>query len=576
MVNITGYARPPNVGIKRRIFMKKKQTLTSGFFVLVFTLTLSFSFITFWLGSCSSSPESSSSSQKGDFKKATKLHNTAAEKMNKDGETNAEVLKLYTQAIDEYKKCITVTDKNTGEAYNYLGRILYNGPRSLRNYNESLSYLYEASEIYNKEFEILKEYVQRKNYLDNKANIDFVNVSDRLDLCYNEIGTVQYRLGDFSSSFANYQKAASKPRGKSYSGDVGLMYWLGLGTKQDLIKAMNYYDIAAKSGRDYWTNIYALSYHINEVKKGVYYSESMDLYLAHLHSRSMGEEKNVWMPLLTRSADLGCPPSQIDLWITYRDNNEPAKGKPYLQKALASNFVPAFFHMGFAYHAGIGDLKVDYREAQKWYEKAAVEGHPNAQNNMGALYYSNQIKADRGFSNQEMSYYWWNAAAEQGYSSAKYNLTLVERYQPPLSKLEAALKILNSIQGVVQTSTNVYNSLNKSRIVSYVPPNRNSNQTAQNNTSTSSNSSSNNTRQTASSERETKICPRCHGDGKCPYSSYNGYACSGKGYYDCTLCSGKGIWRNKVCTSCNGEKTVECGICHGSGKCQRCDGTGKI
>jgi len=90
-------------------------------------------------------------SRRGNFEKAKKIQNSSAERMQKYGDTDAEVLKLYNQAIDEYKKCITVNNKDTGEAYHCLGRILFTDPRLLRNYAEAVQYLCETVEIYERE-----------------------------------------------------------------------------------------------------------------------------------------------------------------------------------------------------------------------------------------------------------------------------------------------------------------------------------------------------------------------------------------------------------------------------------------
>ena len=152
---------------------------------------------------------------------------------------------------------------------------------------------------------------------------------------------------------------------------------MGLGVEQDLSKAMEMYKKASLNGLELWTNIYALDYQINEYKKGNFDNDGMYLFLDYLHAISMGEPKDVCMSILKQSADLSCLPAQVDLWVYYRDNKEYDKGMPYLQKAVDANFIPAFFHMGYVYHAGL-NTKVNYQEAKKWYEKAAVEGFPIA------------------------------------------------------------------------------------------------------------------------------------------------------------------------------------------------------
>lgn len=373
-----------------------------------------------------------------------KFQNSAWNKMQDRGEDDQEVLYLYAQAIDNYKKCI-LNNKNLSDAYHNLGRIYLTGPKSLRNYYEASNYLYKAAEIYGKE-----------------KNWTFVS------MCYNEIGTAQYRLGDYNSSLLYYKK--SSELSSQFAGDEAQLYWLGLGVEQDLPKAMELYKKAALAGRDLWANIYALNYQIKEYSKGNYDNKGMALFMDYLHAKNMGEAKAVWMQILTQSADLGWPPAQVDMWVILRDDKEFSKGMPYLQKAIATGFIPAYFHMGYVYNMGLNNTQINYYEAQKWYEMAAVEGFPVAQSNLGALYFSNFITAKQGFSNQEMAYYWWNVSAEQGYSLAVYNRTLVASYRAPQSKFETTIQILNSVASIIDASARIYNSQNKSSIRRYVPP----------------------------------------------------------------------------------------------------------
>jgi TPR repeat protein len=496
------------------------------------------------------------SAAKGEYNTGVRLKYKAEIEMQKSGENNPKVLKLYTQAIEAYKECIEINGKYSylGFTYRDLGQIFYTGPRTLRNYNEAIMYMNEAIEILSKQIQFM-------------AFAPF---------CYNEIGNILYILGDFYSSYYYYQKAAELAN--ITSAGLAFMNWLGLGTEQNLPKAMELYRTAASAGNDScWSNIYALQYQINENKKGNYDNEGMMLFLDYLHVKGLDLVKDEWMPILTRSAELGYPPAQVDMWIIYRDDKQTGKGLPYLQKAVDANYIPAFFLLGHAYHMGLINKKPDYKEAQKWYEKAAVGGHPIAQNNLAALYYNNNISSLQG--NGVMANYWWTVSAEQGYSDAASNKKLVENYR---TSQEIALKNLESILNIMNASLKTYNSLNQSRVRSYVPP-KSTQQAAQSNTSTASSSSSStnnrvsttSTSQPSSSEKEQK-CGSCGGDGKCDFNF-----CNGSGKVDCGLCNGDGIetgigFGKRTCTNCKGSGKKQCGVCRGSGKCQRCKGTGKV
>jgi TPR repeat protein len=497
--------------------------------------------------SCASMFEGSS--QKGNLNKAKKFQRSAFDRMHKYGDTDAESLKLFDQAIEEHKKCIADNNKNTADAYHNIGIIYYMGPKSLRDYPVALDNLFSAMEIYEN---------------DKKKNVDL------LSECYNRIGTVMYRMGDYYGTFDYWQKASAL---SFRSGDEAQIYWLGLGVEQDLSEAMAIYRIAASAGRDLWANIYALDYQIKEYIKGNFDNDGMYLFMDYLHAKTMGEPNNVWMSILKQSADLNWPPAQVDYWIFCRDS-EPAKGLPYLKKAADAKFTPAYFHMGYLYQMGYNQVRINYQEAAKWYEKAAVEGFPLAQNNLANLYFNNEISAARGVSNKEMANYWWSIASDQGLAIATQNKALVEDYRPPMSAIEASIRILNSVTSIINASKKTYNSVNKSGVQGYVPPSGGAQRTAQNNTSTASSSSS------SSSSRDSKTdkqCPTCNGTKKCNFS-YIHYpsGCYGTGYLGCSYCREKGIYKDKTCPECNGSKKVKCGICHGSGKCSRCNGTGRI
>ena len=52
-------------------------------------------------------------------------------------------------------------------------------------------------------------------------------------------------------------------------------------------------------------------------------------------------------------------------------------------------------------------IKQDMKKAQKWYEKAAEQGHPHAQVNLGAMYYSQSVEQDYA-----KAFKWTHKAAE--------------------------------------------------------------------------------------------------------------------------------------------------------------------
>ena len=67
-----------------------------------------------------------------------------------------------------------------------------------------------------------------------------------------------------------------------------------------------------------------------------------------------------------------------------------------------------------------------------------------------------------------------------------------------------------------------------------------------------------------------KPCTACGGSGQC---SYNRYPCYGTGEIVCPYCSMQLL---HTCSECHGSGFTKCTSCKGSGKCHKCDGTGKM
>jgi general secretion pathway protein A len=92
----------------------------------------------------------------------------------------------------------------------------------------------------------------------------------------------------------------------------------------------------------------------------------------------------------------------------------------YYRKAAEQGHAQAQNSLGFMYSEGHG-VEQDYKEAIKWYRKSAEQGHAQAQNSLGVMY-----SEGRGV---EQDYYeavrWCRKAAEQGHAQAQANLCIM-------------------------------------------------------------------------------------------------------------------------------------------------------
>ena len=96
-----------------------------------------------------------------------------------------------------------------------------------------------------------------------------------------------------------------------------------------------------------------------------------------------------------------------------------AKAVEYFQKAADQGYPVAQNWLGLCYDEGTGVIQ-DFEKAAQWYKKAADQGYPDAQNNLG-LCYEEGTGVIQDF---EKAAQWYKKAADQGDPDAQYNLGL--------------------------------------------------------------------------------------------------------------------------------------------------------
>ncbi len=89
-----------------------------------------------------------------------------------------------------------------------------------------------------------------------------------------------------------------------------------------------------------------------------------------------------------------------------------------------SNHAASLFYVGLAYYQGAGIPKKDYIQATICWRKAAVQGNPEAQNNLGQCY-EQGLGLRRDY--QEAAF-WFGKAAEQGHATAQFNLGVMYEF----------------------------------------------------------------------------------------------------------------------------------------------------
>lgn len=104
-----------------------------------------------------------------------------------------------------------------------------------------------------------------------------------------------------------------------------------------------------------------------------------------------------------------------------------------LRTAAEAGDAASQFHFGRAFSHGIAGLKRDDAAAAQWVEKAAQQGHLEAQSNIGYLY-STGLGVTRDY---DKALQWWTRAADSGFVQAQYNLALAYLQGKETAKDEA-------------------------------------------------------------------------------------------------------------------------------------------
>ncbi|MCP4699852.1 MAG: sel1 repeat family protein [Gammaproteobacteria bacterium] len=101
-----------------------------------------------------------------------------------------------------------------------------------------------------------------------------------------------------------------------------------------------------------------------------------------------------------------------------RNNTHQETEKELLKKAAENGDVNAQATLGKAYLEGEKGLPTDYRKAYKLTEKAAMQGHPEAQNNLGVMHAKGWFVSQ----DYEKAAKWYKKSAEQKNPVAQVNL----------------------------------------------------------------------------------------------------------------------------------------------------------
>lgn len=266
------------------------------------------------------------------------------------------------------------------------------------------------------------------------------------------IGTGVYGLKINHQKAFNLYMQASKQNHSQSAFRVAVCYELGAGTKQDNMRAVQFYRKAASLGDNLAMHKLALTLLYGKLGQKRNLKEGMSwlkraannadvLHPEPLHDLAQCFEKHGGCPIVipdeyyafelySRAANFGFAPSQFRLGACYElgllsVERDPSLSLKWYGKAAAQGYPEAELALASWFLDGIPKiLERNELTAFRWVKKAVDRGYPKAFYVMGT-YYERGIGVQR---HEKEAYRLYRTAAEGGYKKAQAKLDEIERH----------------------------------------------------------------------------------------------------------------------------------------------------
>ncbi|KAI9278919.1 hypothetical protein BDA99DRAFT_418605, partial [Phascolomyces articulosus] len=196
---------------------------------------------------------------------------------------------------------------------------------------------------------------------------------------------------------------------------VAVCYEMGVGTKQNGRRALEYFRKSAKMG--FAPAMYKLGMILIEP------GQSSD-------SRREGLS---WLKrALQRTPDAPDPAALHALGCAFETNGfalvpDIAFARETFMQAAELGYAPSQYRLAIAYETGDMDIPVDDRLAVIWAQKSAFQGFPDAQY-LISCWHLNGTLPNRVPQNNDLAYRWARQAAENGHTRAMYALACFHEF----------------------------------------------------------------------------------------------------------------------------------------------------
>ena len=196
------------------------------------------------------------------------------------------------------------------------------------------------------------------------------------------------------------------PTGAEAQFNLAHQYHIGKGVERDYKKALYWYTKAAEQN-----NIYALQTLADAYKKGslevkVDYKKSFSIYL---QLEKLSKHSCIYAEVVFNLGVMYEKGEGVD-----QDYKEAAK---WFTKAADLGHMISKYNLGNLYENGFG-VKQDFEKAFKLFELAAEQGYPEAQNALGIMYAGGMTI----YQDYEKGFHWFFEAFRQGFAPAQFNL----------------------------------------------------------------------------------------------------------------------------------------------------------
>ncbi len=233
--------------------------------------------------------------------------------------------------------------------------------------------------------------------------------------------------GELDKAFKYVHKSTlySYPEGER---KLGYYYEKGIGCDKDLVKARQFYELAALHGDVkakyniglfyYKNNQYPQAFNLVKDSSDSQYGKALML-LAYFYEHAVGTEQNyeAARSAYLKALELGEKGVNHKLGIYsyygYGTEKNVEEAFDYFYAGAEEKESECYYYLGVMYSKGEG-IRKDHSQAFYWYQQGALAGDIRAMYNV-AIYYENGISVPKDL---EKAKYWLGKSAEGGFDLA--------------------------------------------------------------------------------------------------------------------------------------------------------------